>query len=174
MTKGQNEMGHFGIGMLIHASGLSLPQPFRGILTTLAYWEYDLDQSGVSPVGDTNLSEVCRNVKIGCIHEATILANQLTPLSAKYWSKSSPLSVSFQAPSYLLSKSSKYKSKRVHTVWNSYGRPVIKGDSTSHCDAWYWVQAHESVTLGLGGRTWECDTFPCKHGKVSHSNVLAP
>ena len=30
-------MGHFGIGMHIHASGLSLSQPFWGILATLVY-----------------------------------------------------------------------------------------------------------------------------------------
>ena len=32
--KGKNEMEHFGIGMHIHTSGLSLPQPFWGILAT--------------------------------------------------------------------------------------------------------------------------------------------
>ena len=35
--KGKKEMGHFGIGMRIHASGLSLSQPFWGILAILAY-----------------------------------------------------------------------------------------------------------------------------------------
>ena len=35
--KGKNEMGHFGIGMHIHASDLSLSQSFLGILTTLVY-----------------------------------------------------------------------------------------------------------------------------------------
>ena len=30
-VEGKNEMGYFGIGMHIHASGLSLPQPFWGI-----------------------------------------------------------------------------------------------------------------------------------------------
>ena len=37
--KGEKEMGHFGIGMHIHASGLSLSQPFWGILATLVYFE---------------------------------------------------------------------------------------------------------------------------------------
>ena len=35
--KGKNEMGHFGIGMHIHASDISLSQPFWGILATLVY-----------------------------------------------------------------------------------------------------------------------------------------
>ena len=37
VTEGKSEMGHFGIGMHIHASGLSLSQPFWGILATLVY-----------------------------------------------------------------------------------------------------------------------------------------
>ena len=35
--KGKNEIGHFGMRMHIHASDLSLSQPFWGILTTLVY-----------------------------------------------------------------------------------------------------------------------------------------
>ena len=35
--KGKKEMGHFGIGMHIHASGLSVTQPFWGILATRVY-----------------------------------------------------------------------------------------------------------------------------------------
>ena len=44
--KGKKEMGHFYIGMHIHASDLSLSQPFWGILATLVYnecYRFDAD-----------------------------------------------------------------------------------------------------------------------------------
>ena len=40
--KGEKEMGHFSIRIHIHASDLSLSQPFWGILATLVYHVDDI------------------------------------------------------------------------------------------------------------------------------------